>query len=221
MIGIPPGVRILIAMQPVDFRRGADSLAALAKEALQQDPFSGTVLVFRAKRADRIKVIAWDGSGLVMLWKRLDEGAFKWPPVSDGVMRLTSAQLSALLEGLDWVRRETDGRQRVQVPHDEGVATHIGPEPCAGGREAAREALAGVRVGQPLGGVTFPFRSADALQSAEGNMFRRVFASAGRLRAVDRPWHARTSPGREPRDLRPARRCRATGRTVKAGSRRP
>jgi transposase len=53
MIGIPPGVRILIAMQPVDFRRGADSLAALAREALQQDPFSGTVLVFRARRADR------------------------------------------------------------------------------------------------------------------------------------------------------------------------
>jgi transposase len=65
MIGIPPGVRILIAMQPVDFRRGADSLAALAKEVLQQDPFSGTVLVFRAKRADRVKVVAWDGSGLV------------------------------------------------------------------------------------------------------------------------------------------------------------
>jgi len=98
MIGIPPGVRILIAMQPVDFRRGADSLAALAKEVLQQDPFSGTVLVFRAKRADRVKVVAWDGSGLVMLWKRLDEGAFKWPPVREGVMRLTSAQLAALLD---------------------------------------------------------------------------------------------------------------------------
>ena len=112
MIGIPPGVRILIAMQPVDFRRGADSLAALAKEALQQDPFSGTVLVFRAKRADRVKVVAWDGSGLLMLWKRLDEGAFKWPPVSDGVMRLTSAQLAALLEGLDWSRVHALRRHR-------------------------------------------------------------------------------------------------------------
>ena len=112
MIGIPPGVRaILIAMQPADFRRGADSLAA-AKEALEQDPFSGTVLVFRAKRADRVKVVAWDGSGLVMLWKRLDEGAFKWPPVSDGVMRLTSAQLSALLEGLDWSRVHALRRHR-------------------------------------------------------------------------------------------------------------
>jgi transposase len=97
-------VRILIAIRPVDFRRGAGRLAALAQEVLRQDPFSGTVLVFRAKRADRVKVVAWDGSGLVMLWKRLDAGAFKWPPVSDGVMRLSSAQLAALLEGLDWSR---------------------------------------------------------------------------------------------------------------------
>jgi transposase len=104
MIGIPAGLRILIAMRPVDFRKGADSLAALAKEVLQQDPFSGTVIVFRAKRADRLKIVAWDAGGLVMLWKRLDEGAFKWPPVTDGVMRLTSAQLSALLEGMDWSR---------------------------------------------------------------------------------------------------------------------
>lgn len=71
MIGLPPGVRVLIAMRPVDFRKGADSLAALAKEALGQDPFSGAVLVFRAKRADRVEIVAWDGSGLVMLWKRL------------------------------------------------------------------------------------------------------------------------------------------------------
>ncbi|MFO1046942.1 MAG: IS66 family insertion sequence element accessory protein TnpB [Geminicoccaceae bacterium] len=80
MIGIPPGVRILIAMQPVDFRRGADSLAALAKEVLQQDPFSGTVLVFRAKRADRVKVLAWDGSGRSRpstWWKFL--GCLRWP----------------------------------------------------------------------------------------------------------------------------------------------
>jgi transposase len=104
MIGIPPGVRILIAMRPVDFRKGADGLAALAREVLQQDPFSGTVLVFRAKRADRVKIVAWDGSGLVLIWKRLDEGAFKWAPVTDGIMRLTSAQLSALVEGLDWSR---------------------------------------------------------------------------------------------------------------------
>jgi len=104
VISIPAGVRVLVATKPVDFRRGADSLAALAQETLKQDPFNGTVLVFRAKRADRIKIITWDGTGMVMLWKALDQGAFKWPPISDGVMKLSSGQLAALLEGLDWTR---------------------------------------------------------------------------------------------------------------------
>jgi transposase len=112
VIGLPPEVRVLVATKPVDFRKGADGLAALAQEALGQDPFSGAVIVFRAKRADRIKLIAWDGSGLVMVWKALDEGAFKWPPVSDGVMKLSSAQLAALLDGLDWTRVHPPRRRR-------------------------------------------------------------------------------------------------------------
>ena len=104
LIPVPPGVRVLIATRPIDFRKGADSLAALAKETLAQDPFSGAVLVFRSRRADRIKVLVWDGSGLVLVWKRLEQGAFKWPPITDGVMRLSPAQLGALVEGLDWTR---------------------------------------------------------------------------------------------------------------------
>ena len=68
-------VRVLIAAKPVDFRKGADGLAALAKEVLAQDPFSGAIIVFRAKRADRVKILVWDGSGLVLVWKRLEEGA--------------------------------------------------------------------------------------------------------------------------------------------------
>jgi transposase len=104
VISIPAGVRVLVATKPVDFRRGADSLAALAQEGLKQNPYSGVVLVFRAKRADRIKIVSWDGTGLVMLWKAMDQGAFKWPPISEGVMKLSPAQLSALIEGLDWTR---------------------------------------------------------------------------------------------------------------------
>jgi transposase len=77
VIPVPPGVRVLIATRPVDFRKGADSLAALAKEMLAQDPFSGAVLVFRSRRADRVKLLVWDGSGLVLIWKRLEQGAFK------------------------------------------------------------------------------------------------------------------------------------------------
>jgi transposase len=112
VIGLPPGVRVLVATKPVDFRKGADTLAALAKEALMQDPYAGTVLVFRAKRADRIKILVWDGTGLALYWKALDQGAFKWPPISDGVMRLSPAQLSALVEGMDWTRVFAPRRRR-------------------------------------------------------------------------------------------------------------
>jgi transposase len=104
MIRVPAGIRVLVATKPVDFRRGADSLAALVREQLKHDPFSGTIFIFRSKRADRLKLLAWDGSGLVLLWKRLEHGAFRWPPISDGVMRLSASQLAALVDGLDWAR---------------------------------------------------------------------------------------------------------------------
>jgi transposase len=104
MIVPPAGVRVLVATRPVDFRKGMDGLAALAQATLAQDPFSGTVLVFRAKRADRVKLLVWDGTGLILISKRLEQGAFKWPPIIDGMMRLSPAQLAALFEGLDWSR---------------------------------------------------------------------------------------------------------------------
>jgi transposase len=107
MIAVPAGLQVLVATRPVDFRKGADGLAALVREALGADPFSGTIFVFRAKRADRVKILTWDGSGLVLFWKRLEHGAFKWPPITDGVMRLTSAQLAALVDGMDWSRLHT------------------------------------------------------------------------------------------------------------------
>lgn len=102
---VPSGaVRVLVATRPVDFRKGMDGLAALVRESLGCDPFSGVVYVFRSKRADRLKLLLWDGSGVVLLAKRLEQGGFRWPTVGDGVMRLSAAQLSALLEGLDWAR---------------------------------------------------------------------------------------------------------------------
>jgi transposase len=104
MIAVPAGMRVLVATKPVDFRRGADGLVALVRETLGHDPFGGTVFVFRSKRADRVKIVAWDGSGLVLFWKRLEQGAFRWPPITEGVMRLTSWQLAALVDGLDWSR---------------------------------------------------------------------------------------------------------------------
>jgi transposase len=102
---IPSGpLRVLVATRPVDFRKGMDGLAALVKEQLKVDPYSGVIYVFRAKRADRVKLLLWDGTGMVLVSKRLDEGKFRWPRIADGVMRLTPAQLSALIEGLDWTR---------------------------------------------------------------------------------------------------------------------
>lgn len=95
---------MLIATRPVDFRRGADGLAATVQMMLRQDPFCGTIFVFRSKRADRVKMLVDDGTGLVPIWKRLEGARFKWPPISDGVMRLSAAQLAALFEGLDWRR---------------------------------------------------------------------------------------------------------------------
>lgn len=111
MIAISGGLKVPVATKPTDFRKGMDGLAALVKEHLRADPFSGTVFVFRAKRADRIKLIVWDGTGLCLFVKRLEEGTFRWPKIEDGVIRLTPSQLSALVEGLDWTRvREVEVR---------------------------------------------------------------------------------------------------------------
>jgi hypothetical protein len=137
---------------------------------LQQSPFSGHVFVFRGRRGDLIKLLWWSGDGMNLYLKRLERGRFVWPQAQSGTVHLSAAQLSMLLEGIDWVRRETGVRQRVQVPHDEGVANHIDPESCGGVREGAAEALTGAHVGQPLSGERLHLRSADAIQSAEGNM---------------------------------------------------
>ena len=104
MIAFPSGARILVATRPVDFRKGAHGLAALASEVLGEDPFSDVVIVFRAKRADRVKILVWDDSGLVLIWKQLQQSAFRWPPVMDGMMRLSTVEFAALFDGLDWTR---------------------------------------------------------------------------------------------------------------------
>jgi transposase len=100
---IPAGARVFVATKPVDFRKGPESLMALVRDS-GADPFSGALHVFRAKRADRVKIVWWDGTGLCLFAKRLDEHGFHWPRVEGGVIRLSSAQLQALVEGMDWTR---------------------------------------------------------------------------------------------------------------------
>ena len=107
MITIPAGARILLATRPIDFRKGAHGLAALAQEVLAEDPFSGAVIVYRAKRGDRVKILVWDSSGLVLIWKQLQQGSFRWPPIMDGVLTLSPVAFAALFDGLDWTRVPT------------------------------------------------------------------------------------------------------------------
>jgi transposase len=115
VIGPTGAVRVMVATKPVDFRKGAEGLAALVRESMGADPFSGAVYVFRARRADRVKLVFWDGTGVVLVSKRLEDGKFQWPSITDGVVRLTAAQLQALFEGLDWRRVHEVQRARIPV----------------------------------------------------------------------------------------------------------
>jgi transposase len=85
-----------------DMRKGFDGLAALVQSALAENPFCGHVFVFRGRRGDILKVLWFDGQGLMLLAKRLERGRFVWPQATSGSVSLTPAQLSMLLEGIDW-----------------------------------------------------------------------------------------------------------------------
>lgn len=105
MLSVPAGVRIYLALGPTDMRKGFDGLALLVQEVLRQDPFGGHLFLFRGKRADRVKLLYYDQNGLCLFAKRLDQGRFTWPSTADapgGAVTLTPAQLSMLLEGLEW-----------------------------------------------------------------------------------------------------------------------
>ena len=104
MIGLPAQTQIWIAAGVTDLRRGFDGLSAIAQIALEQNPFSGHVFVFRGRRGDLIKLLWWDGDGLCLFAKRLERGRFVWPQAENGTVSLTRAQLSMLLEGIDWRR---------------------------------------------------------------------------------------------------------------------
>lgn len=104
MIGPPAGTRVWLAAGVTDMRRGFDGLAAIVQDTLHEDPFSGHVFVFRGRRGDRIKVLWWSGDGMCLFAKRLEEGRFVWPTAESGAVHLSPAQLSMLLEGIDWRR---------------------------------------------------------------------------------------------------------------------
>ncbi|MGC1903518.1 MAG: IS66 family insertion sequence element accessory protein TnpB [Candidatus Acidiferrum sp.] len=104
MIGLPAGTRIWIAAGVTDLRRGFTGLSGMVQNALQENPFSGHVFVFRGRRGDLIKLSWWSGDGLCLFAKRLVRGRFFGPQATSGTVSLTPAQLSMLLEGIDWRR---------------------------------------------------------------------------------------------------------------------
>ncbi len=104
MIGFLSEGRIWLACGATDMRKGFDGLAAIVQLQLAEDPFSGQLFVFRGRRGDRVKLLWWDGDGLCLFAKRLERGAFVWPQAERGVVHLSRAQLSMLLEGIDWRR---------------------------------------------------------------------------------------------------------------------
>ena len=104
MIGLPSHTQIWIAAGVTDLRRGFDGLSALIQTKLEKSPLSGQVFIFRGRRGDLVKLMWFDGDGLCLFCKRLERGKFIWPQATEGSVSLTRAQLSMLLEGIDWRR---------------------------------------------------------------------------------------------------------------------
>lgn len=102
MIPVPAQTKVWLAAGVTDMRKGFNGLSALAEKVLTEDPFSGHLFVFRGRRGDLVKVIWFDGQGACLFSKRLEKGRFVWPSPADGKVSVTSAQLSMLLEGIDW-----------------------------------------------------------------------------------------------------------------------
>ena len=112
---LPPGVKVHLAFGYIDMRKGIDGLAMLVQGVLRQDPFSGHLFVFRGRKANLIKIVFWDGTGLCLFTKRLEHGVFLWPSNVEpgGTLMLSSAQLSMLIDGVDWRASERQWRPAV------------------------------------------------------------------------------------------------------------
>jgi transposase len=112
---LPPNVKVHLALGSTDMRKGIDGLAMLVQGVLRQDPFSGHLFVFRGRKANLIKIVFWDGTGLCLFTKRLEHGVFLWPPsvAPGGTLSLSSAQLTSLIDGVDW--RVPEQRRRPAI----------------------------------------------------------------------------------------------------------
>lgn len=104
MLTLPSSVRIFLATEPTDLRKGFDGLAAATRHVIQQDPLSGHLFVFINRRRNRMKILIWQASGFLLLYKRLERGTFKLPKTpgpGDKSLKIGSADLALMLEGID------------------------------------------------------------------------------------------------------------------------
>ena len=101
MISLPATVRIFVAVVPIDFRNGFDGLAQLTRAVIKQDPLSGHLFVFSNRRRDRVKILYWDRDGLAVWMKRLEQGTFRWPSPEAQQVEWSTAELAAVLGGID------------------------------------------------------------------------------------------------------------------------
>lgn len=103
MIQVTPQMRVLVAIEPVDFRKGIDGLARICRAEMKSDPFSGTAFVFRNRRRTAIRVLVYDGQGFVLFYKRLSSGRFRYWPINgqEGVTPLQAHELQVLIRGGD------------------------------------------------------------------------------------------------------------------------
>jgi transposase len=113
MISLPVGTRVWLAAGVTDMRKGMDGLAALVQTALTENAFSGHVFVFRGRRGDLVKLLWWSGDGMNLFAKRLERGRFVWPQAMSGTVSLSAAQVSMLLEGIDWRRAQRSWQPEV------------------------------------------------------------------------------------------------------------
>jgi transposase len=124
MMIVPAGVKVHVALGYTDMRKGMDGLAMLVQEVLKKDPFSGHLLAFRGKKASMLKILFWDGNGLCLFSKRIDQGRFVWPVMAgyDGSITLTPAQLAMLIEGITGARPSASGSQSSQAESQKGAS---------------------------------------------------------------------------------------------------
>ena len=116
MLSLPSSVRIFLAAEPADMRKGPDGLAQLVRDVIAQDPLSGHFFVFRNRRRDRVKILYWDRDGFALWYKRLEKGVFRFPEAKNGRVEVTPAEMAAVLEGIDLSRARRLPRFALPAP---------------------------------------------------------------------------------------------------------